>query len=104
MGNEKIRRMVPYLGALGLILVAMTIRYLDRAYESLPSCFRLMRSGIYIGMIAVWGISLRRRILQGQTRRYLTAIAGMMVLWLTLRTVKYSMHNIDIGRSLWYFG
>lgn len=103
MGNEKIRRMAPYLGALGLILVAMTIRYLDRAYESLPSCFRLMRSGIYIGMIAVWGISLRRRILQGQTRRYLTAIAGMMVLWLTLRTVKYSMHNIDIGRYLWYF-
>ena len=103
MGNVKIRRMIPYLGALGLILAAMGIRYLDRTYDSMPYCLSLVRAGIYIVMIAVWGISLHRRILQTQTRRYLTAIAGLMVLWLTLRTVKYSIHDMDVERYLWYF-
>lgn len=97
------RRLAPHLGTLLLILIAMLIRYVDRTYDSAPSWLRLVRSGIYIGMIAVWGISLHRRILQNQTRRYLTAIAGLMVLWLALRTVKYSIHNIDVERYLWYF-
>ena len=103
MGNVKIRRMIPYLGALGLILIAMGIRYLNRTYDGVPGCLSLVRAGIYIVLIAAWGISLHRRILQTQTRRYLTAIAGLMVLWLTLRTVKYSIHNIDVERYLWYF-
>lgn len=103
MGNVKIRRMIPYLGALGLIITAMSIRYLNRAYDSAPDCLSFVRAGIYIVMIAAWGISLHRRILQTQTRRYLTVIAGLMVLWLTLRTVKYSIHNIAVERYLWYF-
>ena len=102
MGNAKIRRIAPYLGALLLILIAMAIRYVSRIYGSAPSWLWLIRSGIYIGMIAVWGVSLHRRILQNQTRRYLTAIAGLMVLWLALRTVKYSIHNVDAARYLWY--
>ena len=63
-----------------LICVAMLIRYMDRTYGNIPNWLRLVRSGIYIGMIAVWGVSLHHRILQNQTRRYLTAIAGLMVL------------------------
>ena len=102
MGHAKIRRIAPYLGALLLILIAMAIRYVSRIYGSAPSWLWLIRSGIYIGMIAVWGVSLHRRILQNQTRRYLTAIAGLMVLWLALRTVKYSIHNVDAARYLWY--
>lgn len=103
MRKAKIRRHAPYLGALLLILIAMLIRYADRTYDSAPEWLRLVHSGIYIGMIAAWGVSLHRRILQNQTRRYLGAIAGVMVLWLTLRTVKYSIHNIDVERYLWYF-
>ena len=86
-----------------LICVAMLIRYMDRTYGNIPNWLRLVRSGIYIGMIAVWGVSLHHRILQNQTRRYLTAIAGLMVLWLTLRTVKYSLYHVDVERYLWYF-
>ena len=103
MRKAKLRRLAPYLGALPLILIAMLIRYVGRTYDGAPGWLRLVRSGIYIGMIAVWGISLHRRILQNQTRRYLAAIAGLMVLWLALRTVKYSIHNIDAERYLWYF-
>lgn len=86
-----------------LICAAMLIRYMDRTYGNIPNWLRLVRSGIYIGMIAVWGVSLHHRILQNQTRHYLTAIAGLMVLWLTLRTVKYSLYHVDVERYLWYF-
>lgn len=103
MRKAKLRRLAPYLGALPLILIAMLIRYVGWTYDGAPGWLRLVRSGIYIGMIAVWGISLHRRILQNQTRRYLAAIAGLMVLWLALRTVKYSIHNMDAERYLWYF-
>ena len=103
MQSEKRRQLILSLTVLLLILAAMLIRYVDRTYDSAPDWLRLVRSGIYIGMIAAWGVSLHRRILQNQTRHYLTAIAGLMVLWLTLRTVKYSMHNIDVERYLWYF-
>ena len=101
MRSKKKRKIFVSLGALFLILVAMLIRYVDRTYEIV--WLRLIRSGIYIGMISAWGVSLHRRILQNQTRRYLTAIAGLMVLWLTLRTVKYSVYHIDVERYLWYF-
>ena len=101
MRSKKKRKIFVSLGVLFLILVAMLIRYVDRTYDSV--WLRLIRSGIYIGMISAWGVSLHRRILQNQTRRYLTAIAGLMVLWLTLRTVKYSVYHIDVERYLWYF-
>lgn len=103
MGNQKIRRMIPYLAALGLILVAMGIRCLNRTYDNMFGFLNVARGGIYVVMIAVWGVSLHRRILQPQVRRYLIAIAGLMVLWLTLRTAKYSIFDIDAERYLWYF-
>ena len=103
MQSEKRRQLILSLTVLLLIGTAMLIRYVDRTYDSALDWLQLVRSGIYIGMIAAWGVSLHRRILQNQTRHYLTAIAGLMVLWLTLRTVKYSMHNIDVERYLWYF-
>lgn len=103
MQSKKKREVLVPIGVLLMILAAMLIRYVGWSYDSAPGWLRLVRSGIYIGMIAVWGISLHRRILQNQARRYLSAIAGLMVLWLTLRTVKYSINDIDAERYLWYF-
>lgn len=103
MRSGKKRGVLVSVLVLLLICVAMLIRYMDRTYGNIPNWLRLVRSGIYIGMIAVWGVSLHHRILQNQTRRYLTAIAGLMVLWLTLRTVKYSLYHVDVERYLWYF-
>lgn len=102
MKKTKRRRIALCFGLLHLILIAMLIRYIDQTYGSVPSWLGLMRGGIYIGIITGWGISLHRRILQNQTRRYLTVIAGLMVLWLTLRTIKHSIHNVDVERYLWY--
>lgn len=103
MRSGKKRGVLVSVLVLLLICAAMLIRYVDRTYGNIPNWLRLVRSGIYIGMIAVWGVSLHHRILQNQTRRYLTAIAGLMVLWLTLRTVKYSLYHVDVERYLWYF-
>ena len=61
-----------------------------------------VRAVIYMGLLAAWGISVRTRIIQTQVRRYLLAIAGLMLLWLTLRTVKYNTYNITAECFLWY--
>lgn len=88
--------------ALILIACAMFIRYMGRTSDSVPEQISLIRSAIYIGLISAWGISVRKRIIQLQVRRYLTAISVLMVLWLLFRSVKYSIGSIDAQRYLWY--
>ena len=66
-------------------------------------CFAYLRNIIYIGLFAFWGISINRRIIQKQAKRYLITIAGLMVFWILIRTVKwYFVSNIHIERYLWY--
>ena len=62
----------------------------------------IVRVLIYIGLLAAWGISVQTRIIQTQVRRYLLVIAGLMLLWLTLRTVKYNTYHMTAERFLWY--
>lgn len=62
----------------------------------------IVRALIYIGLLATWGISVQTRIIQTQVRRYLLVIAGLMLLWLTLRTVKYNTYHMTAERFLWY--
>ena len=63
----------------------------------------LLRSGIYIGLLAAWGVSVRLRIVQTQVRRYLTAISLFMVFWMAERTAKYFfVTDWNVGRHLWY--
>ena len=63
----------------------------------------LIRSGLYIGLYFVWGISIKKRVMQAQVQRYLTAIVGMMIFWFIVRTMKYFfVADIDAKRQLWY--
>lgn len=63
----------------------------------------ILRSAIYIVLFAAWGISARSRIIQPQVRRYLTAISLLMVFWITVRTIRYSLDNAFwVQRHLWY--
>ena len=63
----------------------------------------LLRSGIYIGLLAAWGVSVRLRIVQTQVRRYLTAVSLLMVFWMAERTAKYFfVTDWNVGRHLWY--
>ena len=64
----------------------------------------LLRSLLYVGFFTAWGISLRRRVMQPQARQFLTSIAGLVVFWLMVRTVKYFFVSSAAAiRYLWYF-
>ncbi len=66
----------------------------------------LIRSFIYISIFIAWGLSIRSRIIQTQVRRYMTAIALLMVFWLLIRTFKFYFISSEIfptvTRYLWY--
>ena len=90
------------LAALGLIALAMWLRYASRTVLHSP-VYGHLRSGIYIFLLCAWCRSVRVRIVQTQVRRYLLAISMLMVLWLLLRSIKFSIANTDAERWLWYF-
>ena len=85
-----------------LILCAMAARILGSP-EGAPGLGSMIRNGIYMGLTAAWGVSVQRRIIQAQTRRYLIAIALLMLLWLTERAIKYEFNlSAASARRLWY--
>ena len=86
--------------ALLLIGIAMWLRYISRSIDGTYGITQI-RSGIYIILLSAWGLSVRKRIIQVQVRRYLLAISGLMIFWLVLRTVKYSVSMTDLRRYLW---
>lgn len=86
---------------LPLIVTAMLIRYFARLDISFPGANHV-RSGIYIVLLSAWGISVGIRIIQVQARRYLLSISALMVLWMLLRTVKFTIADPDAERILWY--
>ena len=90
------------LGVLALIAFAMWLRYASRHIFHSPVVSHL-RSGIYVFLFSAWCYSLRIRIVQTQVRRYLVAISALMVLWIVLRSIKFSIENTDAERWLWYF-
>ena len=90
------------LGVLALIAFAMWLRYASRHIFHSPMVSYL-RSGIYVVLCSAWCYSLWVRIVQTQVRRYLLAISALMVLWILLRSIKFSIENTDVGRWLWYF-
>ena len=90
------------LGVLTLIAFAMWLRYASRHIFHSPAVSHL-RSGIYVFLFSAWCYSLWIRIVQTHVRRYLLAISALMVLWILLRSIKFSIENTDAERWLWYF-
>ena len=65
--------------------------------------FNTLRAAIYIGLFAQWGFSARNRIIQPQVRRYLTAVSALMIVWMTARSIRYSLEEaLWLMRHLWY--
>ena len=90
------------LGVLTLITFAMWLRYASRHIFHSPAVSHL-RSGIYVFLFSAWCYSLWIRIVQTQVRHYLLAISVLIVLWILLRSIKFSIENTDAERWLWYF-
>ena len=101
--SKAIKKSLLYaLGVLALIAFAMWLRYASRHFFHSPVVSHL-RSGIYVFLFSAWCYSLWIRIVQTQVRRYLLAISVLMVLWILLRSIKFSIENTDAERWLWYF-
>ena len=85
-----------------VIIAAILLRNIGR--EVPGRALSILRSFLYVGLFMAWGISLRRRVMQPQARRTLTAIAGLMVFWIAERSVKYYFVTTAAAtRYLWYF-
>lgn len=88
-----------------LILCAMMARAITQGQREAAwfLTVSLLRSFIYIGLMTWWGVSIRRRIVQTQARRYLMTIAALCVFWLSIRTVKFFFAVTPTAiRYLWY--
>lgn len=86
------------------ILAAMALRQIGLHVDApLEQVIDSLRAGIYIGMFVLWGVSLRRRTVQPQVRRYFTVIPVLMIVWITARLIRYSFTDDPwLSRHLWY--
>ena len=100
----KLRKSDIQIGIIVLLLLvcAEVIRYADRM-DLFEKKFGILRSMIYIGLMCAWGISIRKRILKMQVRRYLVAVSVLIVFWLAVRTIKFhAASDLAMRRHLWY--
>lgn len=96
-----------YSTILCVILAIFTARVLRQigfqVEDPLDLCLIILRASIYIGLFIAWCISVRNRIIQPQVRRYLTLVSALMVFWMTVRTIRYSLDEcMWLMRYLWY--
>ena len=90
-----------YLITAVVVACAIAARVISKAGIAADT-MGLIRSVLYIGLYFVWGISIKKRVMQAQVQRYLTAIVGMMIFWFIVRTMKYFfVTDIDAKRQLW---
>lgn len=94
-------------GAAILIVLAVALRIGGTILDcKICSVFGLARSAIYLFLITAWAVLLARRIIQKQLCLYLLGIAGSMLLWFGLRTIKYFFVPFGadpaLSRFLWY--
>ncbi|MBQ7565764.1 MAG: hypothetical protein IJT18_01470 [Oscillospiraceae bacterium] len=100
--RETLRTIAPTAAVIAAaVLCRVCALYLpDGFFNKLANFLRVF---LYLGLFAVWGVSVRRRVVQAQVRRYLTAVALLMILWLTIREFKWHLIVDPTAiRWLWY--
>lgn len=105
MGRTKKRKTAIGIAVTALVICAVFLRAVTQGRRDEPYFLplSLLRSFIYISLMACWGVSVRQRIVQTQVRRYLTALSLLCVFWLSIRTVKYFfVSDANPVRYLWY--
>ncbi len=105
--NKRIKRNIyGFLTVTALVVVAFVCRLVSRSPETplyLNKLCNIVRTLIYVGIFSVWGVSVYRRVVQVQARRFLVLLALLMVLWLILRAFKhYFALDATAERYLWY--
>lgn len=59
---------------------------------------------IYIGILVSWAASVYDRIVNKNIRRYLITIVGLIMVWMLMRTLRFTVfyHVYPIGQWCWY--
>ena len=92
-----------FFAALAVIAAAAIRQIGYHVNEQLNLFCIILRTSVYIGLFAAWGISVSSRIIQPQVRRYLVAISLLMGFWIAIRGIKYSLDTCAwLMRYLWY--
>ena len=88
--------------SLSVVLLAYLSRMIGMyGYQSVLAEY--IRSILYIFLFTAWGLSVRFRIVHSQVRRCMTLIAGLMVFWILVRTMKYTLLSDPTAvRLSWY--
>lgn len=90
----------------GIAVLAVILSYCFRIVgrgSFYPMLFSYLRSFIYIGLFAAWGLSVRQRIVQKQMCRFMTVTAVLLIIWMVVRSAKYFIFwQPDAVRYLWY--
>ena len=90
---------------IAFLLLGGLLHFFDRDdYALVPDtliyCLSLT---IYAGLIFLWIQKVRDRLIRSRSRSYTLAAAGMMLLYLTVRTLKYRIYVSPlITRLFWY--
>ena len=96
------KHLLPMVFVFTVIAIAYACRMLAKFDIGGPAVNHI-RTALYLLLFALWGFSLDRRIIQRQTLHCLRLTAALMLLWLILRTLKYSVvTGPAAGRYVWY--
>lgn len=96
------KHLLPTVFVFTVIAIAYACRMLAKFDIGGPAVNHI-RTAIYLLLFTLWGFSLDRRIIQRQTLHCLHLTAALMLLWLILRTLKYSVvTGPAAGRYIWY--
>ena len=96
------KHLLPTVFVLTAIAIAYACRMLAKFDIGGPAVNHI-RTALYLLLFTLWGFSLDRRIIQRQALHCLRLTAALMLLWLILRTLKYSfVTGLAAGRYIWY--
>ena len=96
------KHLLPMVFVFTVIAIAYACRMLAK-FDIGGPVVNHIRTALYLLLFTLWGFSLDRRIIQRQTLHCLRLTAALMLLWLILRTLKYSfVTGPAAGRYIWY--
>lgn len=96
------KHLLPTVFVFTAIAIAYACRMLAKFDIGGPAVNHI-RTALYLLLFTLWGFSLDRRIIQPQALHCLRLTAALMLLWLILRTLKYSfVTGLAAGRYIWY--
>lgn len=96
------KHLLPTVFVCTVIAIAYACRMLAK-FDIGGPVMNHIRTALYLLLFSLWGFSLDRRIIQRQALHCLRLTAALILLWLILRTLKYSVvTGLTAARYVWY--